>query len=332
MPFANAPRIRLLVTLAVASALGSVLTSAARPSRNALHARSGVIAYDHSGRYGFDQIYTITATGAHPHRLTTGHAYYSSVGSYSPNGARIVFVRANSQSDLWTMNADGTHKRRLTFTRRIEEGDPAWSPNGKEIAFVVTRPGKLGGIWIMAADGRHRRSLLPGGEYGSPSWSPNGTEIAYEADFSSSRPTAVAEQIYVVKASGGSPRKLTNEPKNNIGDIEPSWSPDGRKILFSSDHGNSPNGNNQLDIWMMSPDGSDLERVTHTPNRDESWPAWSPDGRWIAYGSDDSRSEQIYVARPNGSGRRMITHPCRRKCTSINEIRNGKPTWQPLPG
>lgn len=78
---------------------------------------------------------------------------------------------------------------------------------------------------------------------------------------------------------------------------------------------------------MMNADGSGLHRVTHTPNRDEEWPDWSPDGRWIAYGVDGSfngiSSTHIYVARPNGSGRRLLTHPCHRPRT------NALPIWLP---
>jgi Tol biopolymer transport system component len=335
VPFGTAPRIRFLALLAAAGALVSVATSPAWPGSDASHVRDGVIVYEHSGRYGFGRMFAMNATGANPHPLTTTRLYDSCPCSFSPDGKRIVFVgtgsvvRRSRSGDLWTMNADGSHKQRLTFTREIDESDPAWSPNGTAIAFTVTRPGRLGGIWIMDADGRHRRALVAGGRFGSPSWSPDGREIAYEADLSSSTPTRVPVQIYVLQTSGGSPTKLTNETRG-IGDLEPTWSPDGRKILFSSDRGDPANG--QLDLWTMNPDGTDVQRVTDTPKRDESWPAWSPDGRWIAYGADDSRSEQIYVARPNGSGRRMITHPCRRKCTSSNEIRNGEPTWQPLPG
>jgi dipeptidyl aminopeptidase/acylaminoacyl peptidase len=106
--------------------------------------------------------------------------------------------------------------------------------------------------------------------------------------------------------------------------------------FFSSDRGNRAsdraNGNDS-DLWMMNLDGTGLQRVTNTPNRGESAPAWSPEGRWIAYGVGGTlhgkESAQLYVARPNGSLPRMITHPCRCKCTSQykspTDHRSGQP-------
>lgn len=81
----------------------------------------------------------------------------------------------------------------------------------------------------------------------------------------------------------------------------------------------------------MHADGSDVRRVTNTPFRDEHDPAWSPDGRWIAYAGESSThgasSYQLYVSRPNGSDRRKLTHACG-ECAIIND----DPSWQPLPG
>jgi len=343
----SAYRITFLVGLMAAGALVLVLTSAALPSSRALPARNGVIAYTRTGRYGHSQIWRMTATGAHSRRLTSSRAYSSSGASYSPDGKRIVFERdpwnhdPGIGGDLWTMNADGSHKRRLTFTPKISESEPAWSPNGKEIAFDT------GGarLMIMDADGRHRRVLVHLGIFSAtPSWSPNGTEIAYTSVPLPPDPAfSGGFQIYVVKVSGGSPPvNLTNDP--NVWDQNPSWSPDGRKILFSSLRGDSspsPYGSFQLDLWTMNPDGSGAQRVTDTPDIDESSPTWSPDGRWIAYalrdpqsnpiGVHDNRITQIYVARRDGSQAHMITHPCLSECTTRKDaVVNDRPRWQPL--
>ena len=291
----------------------------------ASHPDNGRIAYAHLGVSGNrSQIYTMTASGAHRHRLTDSRRFSSLAPSFSPNGKRIVFVRAYKQSDLWTMDANGSRPRRLTWTKRIREVTPSWSPDGTQIVFAVEAPAAQQGIWIVRANGHTRRRLTNGVDT-DPAWSPNGSEIAFQRYDAASQTFA----IFVVPTGGGSLTNLIHDSGSS--DLEPAWSPDGSRILFASDRGDS----NQLDLWVlnvmaMSPQPS-LDRITNTPSRDEHDPAWSPDGRQIIYSGEGSfhgaSSSQIYVARANGSNRRIITHACG-ECAIIND----EPSWQPLPG
>ena len=311
MPRSRAALAALPVFAALALAGGS--------SGAASAAHNGRIAFSHVGAGGDRfQIYTTTATGGRPRRLTTSRRFSSYAPSYSPNGRRIVFVRAYKQSDLWTMNADGTRERRLTWTKKIGETTPAWSPDGKQIAFAIASPSPHQGIWLVGTDGRGRRQLTVGADT-SPSWSPDGRTIA----FSRSGVNFPEAQIFVVPAAGGASTDLTNDPTSAY--VDPAWSPDGSRILFSSDRGDP----NELDLWVMNPDGSDVLQVTNTPSRSEFGPAWSPDGRRIAYSGygtfHGASSSQLYVARANGTGRRTLTHSCG-ECAALNE----QPSWQPL--
>lgn len=309
----------------LAAALLTLVGVGARESRGAAsHPRNGRIAYDHLGASGnHGQIYTSTATGTPRRRLTNSRRYSSLAPSYSPNGKRIVFYRAYRQADIWTMNANGSRPRNLTRTKAIRETDPEWSPSGNEIVFSVESPVADEGIWVMSSRGANRRRLTAGDDH-EPSWSPDGTKIVYEHD-TSSPSTGPVSQIYVVPAAGGTPTDLTNDP--SVSDIQPAWSPNGSEILFSSDRADEF----QLDLWLMSPEGAGVRRVTNTPERDEHAPTWSPDGRWIAYvgegSSHGASSYQLYVSRPDGTSRRMITHACG-ECAIIND----EPSWQPLPG
>jgi TolB protein len=309
----------LLVTALIALvAFGARQTGAAPGLRN------GRIIYSHLGA-GVDraQIYTTTSTGKQRRRLTDSRRYSSLSPAYSENGQRVVFVRASSQSDLWTMNADGSGQRRLTSTPAIDEIDPTWSPNGRFIAFSVESPVTMQGIWVIRRDGRGPQQLTNAHDL-DPAWSPDGTRIAFERS-TDSPPGAPVDQLYVVSAFGGAPTDLTSDP--SISDLQPAWSPDGSRILYST----VPSDGFELDLWTMKPDGSSRRQVTNTPNLDEHDPAWSPDGRRIVYVAQASdrgaASYQLYVSKPNGTKRRIITH-----AKGDAAIINDEPSWQALWG
>jgi TolB protein len=290
------------------------------------HVRNGLIAYTHVGNGDRFQIYTMTASGTHRRRLTSGHTYSSYDPAYSPNGRRIAFVRADKSSpDIWTMNADGTHERALTRTTGGQEVDPAWSPDGKWIAFAVESPPPEQGIWLLRANGQGARVPLTHGNDTNPAWSPDGTEIAFQRSDTFTH----MDSILTVPAAGGAPTDLTQDPLSDY--LDPAWSPNGDWILLSSDRGDDLS---QLDLWKLNllaagPTPS-FVRVTNTPSRDERNPAWSPNGRKIVYSGVGSfhgaSSSQLYVANADGTNRHVLTHACG-ECAWINDY----PSWQPQP-
>ena len=104
--------------------------------------------------------------------------------------------------------------------------------------------------------------------------------------------------------------RLTDNPAN---DVAPHWSPDGRRIAFSSNRA----GN--FDIYVMNADGSELNQLTDDPG-DEFSPRWSPDGRKFAFHSERENNVDVYVMNADGSGQTRLT---------TDRGRDLSPSWSP---
>src|SRR5918992_141111 len=123
------------------------------------------------------------------------------------------------------------------------------------------------------------------------------------------------DEIYVMDAEGGDQTNLSN---NDADDFNPSWSPDGEMIAFSSDR---ENGNDEIYV-MNADDGSDVTRLTDN-NANDLAPSWSPDGEMIAFSSDrdENATHEIYVMdATDGSGQTRLTD---------NDAHDFNPSWSP---
>src|SRR3954463_5841603 len=105
---------------------------------------------------------------------------------------------------------------------------------------------------------------------GASDWSPDGKQIVFVTNISG------RNNLWLVPATGGWPVQLT---VSNQRQTAPAWSPDGKSIAYMSDY----DGDEQWDIFLVSPLSGEVINLTKTKDISEESPTWSPDGRRLAY-------------------------------------------------
>jgi TolB protein len=224
---------------------------------------------------------------------------------------KIVFTRFSQDGGIMTMNSDGTDVRTVADGDHHALGQPAWSPDGSKIAFhgfFGEAANEAGGLFVMNADGSGRKLLDLGGT--TPAWSPNGRWIAYENHGT----------IQLIASEGSDP---TNASAGLHEAEDPSWSPDGTTVAYG---GCCAAG---YEIYIVSPDGTDLTQVTDEPDDGASGsfsPAWSPDGLAITHkrirydSATETDSEALYIMETDGAGVTRVTGEF---------FFDGPPMWSP---
>ena len=167
---------------------------------------------------------------------------------------------------------------------------PQLSPDGTRVA--VNIGGGAGDVWICEVDRACSRLTAEGGNF--PIWTPDGTRVTFNSNRSGNF------DLYWKPADGGGEAELLLA---RDGDQYPlSWSPDGQVLAFSEQAGpGSPGGS---DIWIL-PLGGEPEEFAVT-SFSEHTPSFSPDGRWVAYRSNESGRMEVYVRPYPGPGGRQL--------------------------
>lgn len=229
----------------------------------------------------------------------------------TPKGARYVWPLF--PYEIYTAEADGSNPKKITDNPKYD-AEPVVSSDGKQIVFGSQRDGDFD-IYIMKSDGADVRRLTDRVGYdGGPWFSHDGKKIVWrawypETDDEKARWKDAMENDYIVAVpldlwvmdSDGSNKRLLL--RNGATNWAPSWHPDGRRIVFSSNMDDwredlRTYGHN-FELYIINLDGSGLERLTFNKTFD-SFPMFSPDGRKISFGSNRSpekpRATDIFIA------------------------------------
>ncbi|MEK6545354.1 MAG: hypothetical protein AABZ28_02345, partial [Nitrospinota bacterium] len=279
-------------------------------------------------------------------RITSG-GFGDDFPMMSPDGKDIVFKSTRQgNGDIWSIDRAGKNYRRLTF-EDYPEFYPAWSPDGTKISYV-TNKGGIFDVWVMDRDGKNKKKLtkyLSKGAWGlrfdyndlmeagyyHVSWHPDGTKLAlttWEPDKKESYLTTLEFGKDISKTIESLPEESEHLPEYTLigekeltgggsyDDFGPSFSPDGKTIVFAS------NRKGNWNIWSTSAEGEGLKQITEG-STDELAPVFSPDGKEIAFIRQSSivnRQYDIWIIKSDGSGARQVTD-------GINVI--SYPAWNP---
>lgn len=290
-----------LVTLAVLAALPAAPASAAFPGRN------GLIAFERFDAVNpLGEIRSMTRTGAADTNLTGSPLVEDRDPAWSPDGSRIAFRRANAGPDqLWIMKANGAGLAVVPGSGTT--GRPDWSPDGKWLVYecwvplttetdICVRTDAGGGFAALTA--------TAGISERRPVWSPDGTRIVFSREL----PAGAGSFLVSLDLKSLVLTAITPQVAGTY-DGWPDWSPDSGQLAFSRFVVGSGSGGA---IHRVDATGAGLTLVTAPmPGTDahHTMPAWSPDGKRIAYVhlDDDEAWGHIYIIRPDGTLNTQIT-------------------------
>ena len=177
------------------------------------------------------------------------------IGTYSIAILSRGYKRKTKGFRIHVTSADGSGSPVAIGKENRGTGGPSWSPDGSKIAYHTSGP-SLSFIRVINADGTGNILLATGSSFdSSPSWSPDGTKIIFMSDRETSDNSPMAPtDIFVMNTDGSDLAQLTSDTIG--GNFEPKWSPNGEKILFSSDR------DGDLEIFVMNTDGSNEVQLT----------------------------------------------------------------------
>lgn len=361
----------LLALAAIVTLLGRLTGGSGEPRKTALSREPGAESFPSfspdgervvysgkaPGKGEVFHLYVRPVTGGAARALTSGDA--SDIGPvFSPDGARIAFVRMGESDEVLVIPAAGGEPRKLAETDPAGEARTGpsltWTRDGKALVAVLRSAGQPAALAIVPLDGAAPKKITtpPEGADGDafPAVSPDGLSLAFVR-----RSGPDGGDIYVTDLAGANPRRLTfdDHPIRGL-----AWTADSREIVYAGNRvrdwelwrvpASGGSARVILDagrkglypaiarkghrmvfaespsvsaIWRLDVTAPEKEKpIVQSAGRDSA-PSFSPDGKRLAFRSDRTGADEIWTADIDGEHQKQVT--------SMKGPRLGRPRWSP---
>ncbi len=291
-----------------------------------------LIYQSNRGGYNCDKIWIMNIDGSDKKMVSPDHGAHT-CSFFFPDGEKIVFASTSHINgdcpskqglssgyvwplypyDIFISNADGSNLKKITDNPKYD-AEPIVSSDGKQIVFGSQRDGDFD-IYIMNADGSNVRRLTDRIGYdGGPWFSPDGKKIVWRAWYPETEEEKAKWQdamekdyivpfpldIWVMDVDGSNKKMIVHNGATNWA---PSWHPDGKRIVFSSNMDDwrediKKFGHN-FELYIINTDGTGFKRITYN-NVFDSFPMFSSDGKKLVFASNRNsqkpRATDIFIA------------------------------------
>jgi Tol biopolymer transport system component len=260
-------------------------------------------------------IYFVSIETREKRRMTSPPREYSGDSSprFSPDGKSLAFVRrlSNFTDDIYVLplTAEGsaaTTPRRTTSGLGLIDGLD-WTPDGRSLVFSLQVSGGIALRMIPAAGGEPEPLVGVGQSGTTPSVSRHANRLAY---------TRFVGDSDIWRIPGPTSSQRRGPPEKWIASTqvedEPQYSPDGKKIVFSSWRSGTQ------ELWTCDSSGGEPTQLTSFGGPPPGSPRWSPDSRWIAFDAPKSGNSHIFVISADGGAPRQLTQ---------GATNNVRPSW-----